>query len=119
MRDLESIQARLSEIPCPVCRKPGCRVRETGEKGYAEDFCAVQCTHCAYHYPISIPTRPVKETDPDTDIWLKGLPCPSCEEQGAELDFRGKLSVRETLYFITCRNCRHSFHEKAPMEAYE
>jgi hypothetical protein len=28
-------------------------------------------------------------------------------------------SVRECIYFVTCRACRHPFHEMSPMEAYE
>lgn len=115
----EDIQSRLSELPCPACRKTGYFVRDSGEKSFAERFLNARCLHCAYHFTVSIPTRPLREVDPDTDLWLKNAACPACEARGAELNFRGNLSVRQRFYFLTCKTCGHAFHDRAPMEAFE
>ena len=43
---------------------------------------------------------------------LKEIPCLNCDERGVTLDFRIVMSVRESLYFVTCRTCHHPFVER-------
>ncbi len=119
MMDMITMQNRLSEISCPVCKKSQFSIYPNAEKSYAEDFYKARCNHCAYTFQVSIPTKPIREVDPDIDQWLGSLSCPSCQEFGAELNFRCTPSVRDRVYFVTCKACRSPFQEKAPMEAYE
>jgi hypothetical protein len=88
-------------------------------QAYAENIYTAQCMNCKYSFQVSIPTKPFSQTDPDLAVWLNSLNCPSCQESGAEVNFRCVPSVRECYYFVTCKACQHPFREKAPMEAYE
>lgn len=119
MTDVTEIQNRLEKIACPICKKYGYAIHPRGNHSYMETFYTARCTHCHYSFQVTTPTRPVHQTDPDTAQWLARLVCPSCENQGGELNFRCMLSVRECLYFVTCRACQHPFSEKAPMEVFE
>jgi len=119
MSEVLTIQKRLSAIFCPICKKSQFSIYPNAEKSYAEDFYKARCNHCAYSFQVSIPTKPIREVDPDVDQWLGGLSCPACQELGAALDFRCMPSVRECVYFVTCKACQSPFQEKAPMEAYE
>ena len=119
MSETLKIQARLSAIPCPICKQSQFSINPQTEKSYTENFYKARCNNCAYTFTVSTPTKPIRETNPDVDQWLGGLSCPSCQERGAELDLRCVPSVRDCIYFVTCNACRHPYHENAPMEAYE
>jgi len=88
-------------------------------QSYAENIYTAQCMSCRYSFQVSTPTKPINQTDPDVAIWLNGLSCPKCQENGVEFDFRCVPSVRECYYFVTCRACGRPFRERSPMEAFE
>ena len=119
MISVEEINTRLREISCPICKQSEFVMNPRSDQSYAEALYTAQCIHCHYTFPVSTPTKPISQTDPDVAIWLNSLNCPSCQERGAELDFRCVPSVRDCYYFVTCKACQHPFYEKAPMEAYE
>jgi len=35
------------------------------------------------------------------------------------LDFRATMSVRESIYFVTCGGCKRQFAENSSLEAFE
>jgi len=120
MIDLVAVRTRLGVLHCPVCKKSSdFSVHPRGQEGYTEIIHTVRCNQCAYTFPISILTKPPQLTDPDTAEWLKRLGCPDCHELGARLDFRCRLTVRESVAFVTCLACHRAYHERTPMEAYE
>ncbi len=119
MINLEEILTRLAALQCPICHKSDFAIHPRGEQSFSDAQHTVRCIGCAYTFKLSIPTRPVSQTDPDTANWLTGLPCPACQETGVRLDFRCMPYVRESVLFVTCTSCHHPFTEKAPMEAYE
>src|SRR3990172_12101311 len=100
MVDIETIQTRLANISCPICKKSRFFVNPSRSVGYAEQFHSARCLDCAYSFQVSIPTKPITQTQPDTGMWLASLPCPVCEKIGAEIDFRCTPSVRECFYFV-------------------
>lgn len=119
MVNLEDAQTRLAAIQCPICHKSDFVIHPRPEQSFAEQSHTVMCKGCRYNFKLSIPTRTVSQTDPDTANWLAGLPCPACQETGVHLDFRCMPNVRTSLLFVTCSSCDHQFIEKAPMEAFE
>jgi len=119
MINLEEAQTRLAAIQCPICHKSDFAIHPRPEQSFAEQSHTVMCKGCRYTFKLSIPTRTISQTDPDTANWLAGLPCPACQETGVRLDFRCMPNVRDSVVFVTCTACHHPFIEKAPMEAYE
>src|SRR5262245_54892998 len=119
MVTLDQITTRLREIVCPICKKSDFVMNPRGSHAFAEEIYTARCTGCNYNFPVSSPTKPISQTDPDIAIWLRGLTCPKCQEAGVEFDFRCVPSVRECYYFVTCKACGHPFREKSPMEAFE
>jgi hypothetical protein len=117
--DPKTIEARLGSLSCPICRQTAFAIPPRGQEGYAEQMYKARCLQCAYLFPVTVPTRPLQQTDPDTANWLAALHCPVCGEAGARLDFRCMPHVRESVLFVTCTACQHPFIEKAPMEAFE
>ncbi|HEX9758273.1 MAG TPA: hypothetical protein VGB26_10825 [Nitrospiria bacterium] len=119
MISIEVAQKRLENIQCAACKKSRFFIIPKPTAAFNEDLYTARCLDCPYTFPIGIPTQPVSQTQPDTAQWLSGIPCPKCEELGVNFNFRCTLSVRDTFYFVTCRGCKHTFHEKAHMEAFE
>ena len=119
MIGVEDIPKRMEDIRCAVCKKSRFFILPTPISSFAENLYTARCLDCAYTFPVGIPTKPISQTQPDTAQWLMGLPCPQCGEIGVNFDFRCTASVRDTFYFVTCKDCKHTFHEKASMEAYE
>src|SRR5262245_16379562 len=95
MITLQEITARLREISCPICKKSEFVMNPRGNHSFAEEIYTARCTSCNYNFPVSTPTKPISQTDPDIAISLKGINCPKCQENGVELDFRCTPSVRE------------------------
>ena len=119
MIDFDTIQKRLSDLKCPICKKSRFHVIPSPKVSFGEDIYTTRCLDCPYNFKLSIPTKPIAFTRPDTALWLSGLPCPKCEEIGAENDFQCTPSVRECYYFVKCKACQHPFHERAYMEAFD
>ena len=119
MPSVVEIQERLAQIPCPICKKSNFVMHPRSDQSYAEALYTARCTDCHYTFQVSTPTKPIHQTDPDVAQWLGSLGCPSCQKQGAEMNFRCVPSVRDCYYFVTCSACRHPFYEKSPMEAFE
>jgi hypothetical protein len=119
MVSLEEISTRLREISCPICKKSEFMINPQSSHSFAEEIYTARCNGCNYTFQVSSPTKPISQTDPDIAIWLKGLSCPKCLENGVEFNFRCVPSVRECYYFVTCKACGRPFREKAPMEAFE
>jgi transcription elongation factor Elf1 len=59
------------------------------------------------------------KTQPDVPYHLNEISCTACNHRGVSLDFRATLSVREAVYFVTCRGCKRQFPEKSSLEAFE
>jgi hypothetical protein len=119
MIGLEEIQTRLAALACPICRGTAFVIPPRGQEAFAERIYKARCLQCAYMFPVTVPSRPISQTDPDMANSLAGLPCPVCGETGVRLDFRCMPHVRESVLFVTCTSCHHPFFEKAPMEAFE
>ena len=50
---------------------------------------------------------------------LKEISCTACNHRGVSLDFRATMSVRESIYFVTCGGCKRQFAEQSSLEAFE
>ena len=119
MTNVDEMERRMAEIPCPICRKTAYQIDpRTNPSSIGIIYTAV-CTACRYSFPLNILTKPVHEVDPDLEQVLKSTYCPKCEERGVELNFRCSPSVRDAYRFITCTHCKHPFFEETPMEAFE
>ena len=119
MNEATEIQDRLTALPCPICKKAKYVLTPKGNQSYSETLHTAQCLSCKYSFQVGIPNGTFAQSEPDTQLFLRGLLCPSCEEQGADLNFRCHPTVRDAYYFVTCQSCKHPFKERAPMEAYE
>lgn len=115
----DQIIDRLTQLPCPICRKTAFALDPRHEPSFAENLHRAICQGCHYRFPVGVPTRPIEQHDQDTAYWLGSLPCPACQKRGVTLDFRCMPNVRASVYFVTCRACRQAFMERSPMEAYE
>jgi C4-type Zn-finger protein len=116
---VQEIQERLRGISCPICKQSAFTMNPRADPDFGISIHKARCNNCAYLFPVHIPNRPMSEIDPDVDQWLRGLSCPSCQEPGVVMEFRCTPSVRESIYFVSCKACHQPFAEKAPMEAYE
>lgn len=116
--DFGSVEKRLSDLTCPVCKTcddfmipRDARVTDGEYKAF--------CKGCRYSMPIHMDVESFMRGQPDTAYWLQGMRCPACMKTGARLDFRVQPSVRNAIYFVSCLACRHLFFEKSALEAFE
>ncbi|MBM4123882.1 MAG: hypothetical protein FJ246_02840 [Nitrospira sp.] len=77
------------------------------------------CLKCRYSFPVHTDMEFYLRTQPDIPYRLKEFTCPVCEHRGVDLDFRIMMSVREAIYFVTCKACKHQFPEQSSLEAFE
>ncbi len=115
--EVQYVQDRLTQAKCAVCKKSrfvidSRSMKEDGEwKGI--------CLDCHYNFPVHTDMEFYLRIQPDVQYWLKEITCPLCTHRGVTLEFRIVMSVRESLYFVTCEHCRHSFTERSYLEIFE
>lgn len=113
----QEVERRLGTVPCAVCKQSsfGIDERFMGADG---DWRGI-CKKCFYTFPVYTDMEFYLRTQPDVPLRLKEISCTACDHRGADLNFRATLSVRDSYYFVTCRNCKREFPEKSSLEAFE
>ena len=115
--DVQYVQDRLGHAKCAICKTSrfGIDSRSVKEDGEWKGI----CLNCYYNFPVHTDMEFYLQTQPDVKYWLKEISCPLCGHRGVTLDFRIVMSVRESLYFVSCQRCRHSFTERSFLEIFE
>ena len=115
---VKEVEARLGEVKCAICKDNRFGIdSRTVAKGDGE-WKAI-CLGCFYIFPVHTDMEFYLQTQPDIPYHLKEIACQSCRHRGVTLDFRAVLSVRESVYFVTCPSCHHKFPEQSFLESFE
>src|SRR5207247_11244518 len=112
----ESIERRLTDITCPVCKSSTEYMIPRDSRVTDGEYKAF-CKGCRYSFPLHMDVESFTRSQPDVAYWLKGMRCPSCLKNGAKLDFRVQASVRGSLHYVTCAECRRPCHEPSSLAA--
>ena len=114
---VEQVESRLTAVRCAICKASAFTIDRRSMQADGEWKGA--CLKCRYTFPVHTNTEFYLRTQPDMPYRLRAIGCPKCEKRGVDLDFRIDMSVREAVYFVTCRACGHLFAEPSSMEAFE
>ena len=114
---VQEVEGRLSEVKCAICKENsfGIDSRSINEDG---DWKGI-CKKCYYIFPVYTDMEFYLRTQPDVPYRLKEMSCPTCEKRGLNLNFRIVMSVRESIYFVTCQSCDKQFPEQSSLESFE
>ena len=114
---VQEIEGRLSEVKCAICKENnfGIDSRSIKEDGEWKGI----CKKCYYTFPVHTDMDFYLQTQPDVPYRLKEMTCPTCETRGLTLNFRIVMSVRESIYFVTCNSCKKQFPEWSSLESFE
>jgi RNase P subunit RPR2 len=114
---VQEVESRLSEVKCAICKENsfGIDSRSIKEDG---DWKGI-CKKCYYSFPVYTDMEFYLRTQPDVPYRLKEMSCPTCETRGLNLNFRIVMSVRESIYFVTCQGCSKQFTEQSSLESFE
>lgn len=114
---LEEVEKRLSSVRCAICKTNTFGVDRRTLQSDGE--CRGVCLKCRYNFPVYTDMDFYLRTQPDIPYRLKEISCLSCQHRGVNLDFRITMSVRESVYFVTCAACKTQFTERSSLEAFE
>ncbi len=114
---LEEVEKRLPSVRCAICKTNTFGVDRRTLQPDGE--CRGVCLKCRYNFPVYTDMDFYLQTQPDIPYRLKEISCPSCQHRGVNLDFRITMSVRESVYFVTCTACKTQFPERSSLEAFE
>lgn len=114
---VEQVEKRLGSVKCAICKSTdfGIDSRTVKDDG---DWKAI-CRACYYTFPVHTDMDFYIRTQPDVPHRLREISCPACHKHDFNLDFRIVMSVRESIYFLTCKNCQHEFAERSSLETFE
>jgi Zn finger protein HypA/HybF involved in hydrogenase expression len=117
MLGVKQVEERLGQVKCAICKSNqfGIDSRSIKEDG---DWKGI-CRSCYYTFPVYTDMEFYLRTQPDVPYRLREITCPKCEKREFDLDFRIIMSVRESIYFLTCKNCQHRFPERSSLESFE
>jgi transcription elongation factor Elf1 len=113
----QEVERRLNTVQCAVCKQSSFAIDERF-MGTDGDWRGI-CKKCYYTFPVYTDMEFYLRTQPDVPLRLKEISCTACGHRGVDLDFRATLSVREAIYFVTCKSCKRQFPEKSSLEAFE
>src|SRR5213594_2966599 len=116
--DFESIERRLTDITCPVCKSSTEYMIPRDSRVTDGEYKAF-CKGCRYSFPIHMDVESFTRSQPDVAYWLKGMRCPSCLKTGATLDFRVQPSVRAAIYYVTFPPCPRPSSYTSSREAFQ
>ncbi len=114
---VKQVEERLGQVKCAICKSnrfsiDGRTAQDAGEwKG--------MCLGCYYTFPVHTDMEFYLRTQPDIPYRLREIGCPHCKTYGVDLDFRIVMSVRESVYFLTCKTCHNQFPEQSSLESFE
>lgn len=114
---VKQVEQRLQSVRCAICKATEFTIdqRTAQEPGEWKGM----CLKCRYTFPVHTDMEFYLGTQPDVPYWLRDIACPSCQNKGVNLDFRIVMSVRESIYLVTCKTCQHQFAERSSLEAFE
>ncbi len=115
---IKDVESRLGETKCPICKgnRFGIDSRTVSEGD--GDWKAI-CRDCHYIFPVYTDMEFYVQTQPDIPYILKDIACQSCLHRGVSLDCRAVLSVRASVYFVTCEECQTKFPHQSFLESFE
>jgi len=116
--DIKEVERRLAEVKCAICKSSRFGIDSRSIKK-DDGECKGICIDCYYNFPVFTDMEFYLQTQPDVPYWLQKITCPECEHQGVTLNFRIVMSVRESIYFVTCHSCQHEFTERSYLEVFE
>ena len=114
---VKEVEGRLEQVKCAICKSNRFGIdSRTANEG--DEWKAI-CRDCYYTFPVHTDMEFYLRTQPDVPFRLRDIACPHCEKRGVKLNFRIIMSVRESIYFVTCNNCQIEFPEQSSLEAFE
>lgn len=113
----EEVEQRLTSVQCAICK--GDRFGIDRRFMQPDGEWRGVCMKCRYSFPVYTDMDFYIRTQPDIPYRLKEISCTECNHRGVSLDFRATMSVRESIYFVTCLGCKRQFPERSSMEAFE
>jgi uncharacterized protein YbaR (Trm112 family) len=114
---VKEVETRLETVQCAICKGSSFGIDERSMQ--ADGEWRGICRKCYYTFPIYTDMEFYLRTQPDIPYRLKEMSCPTCNHQGVSLNFRITMSVRESIYFLTCTSCQKTYPERSSLEAFE
>ncbi|HET9846222.1 MAG TPA: hypothetical protein VFQ02_10735 [Nitrospira sp.] len=114
---VQEVEDRLTSVQCAVCKGSSFGIDQRFMQ--ADGEWRGICKKCFYSFPVYTDMEFYLRTQPDVPYRLREISCTVCKHRGVSLDFRATMSVRESIYFVTCGGCKRPFAEKSSLEAFE
>ena len=114
---VKEVETRLATVQCAICKGSSFGIDERSMQ--ADGEWRGICRKCYYTFPIYTDMEFYLRTQPDIPYRLKEMSCPTCNQRGVSLNFRITMSVRESIYFLTCTSCQKTYPEPSSLEAFE
>jgi transcription elongation factor Elf1 len=114
---VKEVETRLGTVQCAICKGSSFGIDERSMQ--ADGEWRGICRKCYYTFHIYTDMEFYLRTQPDIPYRLKEMSCPTCNHKGVSLNFRATMSVRESIYFLTCTACQKTYPERSSLEAFE
>jgi hypothetical protein len=114
---VQEVEDRLASVQCAVCKGSSFGIDQRFMQ--ADGEWRGICKKCFYSFPVYTDMEFYLRTQPDVPYRLREISCTVCKHRGVSLDFRATMSVRESIYFVTCGGCKRPFAEQSSLEAFE
>src|SRR5207302_10923980 len=96
--DFESIERRLADITCPVC-KSSTEYMITRDSRVTDGEYKAFCKSCRYSFRIYMDAESLTRSQRDVAYWMNGMRCPVRIKTGVTLEFSVQPSVDWAVYF--------------------
>lgn len=107
MSTLQSIEAIIDKIPCPICLNSRFEVNLNCDLPNAPCDVHALCGHCGYRFVVTNDTRTMEELWPRIQQEVKKQRCPLCGDEEFSMEFLCDLQSEDCYFLMRCSKRGH------------
>ena len=107
MSTLQSVEAIIDKIPCPICLNSRLEANLSCELPHSPCDVQALCGHCGYRFVVTDDTRTMAELWPKVKEQVKRDRCPKCDDEEFSLEFLCDVKSEDCYFLVRCSKGGH------------
>jgi len=107
MNTLESVEAILDKIPCPICLNSRCEANLSCDLPKAPCDVHALCGRCGYRFVVTNNTRTMEELWPQIQQEVQKSQCPECGDDQFGMEFLCDVKSEDCYFLVRCSKKGH------------
>lgn len=107
MNTLESVEAIIDKIPCPICLNSRFEANLSCDSPNSPCDVHAVCGHCGYRFVVTNDTQTMDELWPRIQKEVHQKKCPECGDDDFSMEFLCDLKSEDCYFLVRCAKNGH------------